>query len=165
MTDRAQRAQEEWLREQPGIDVSVMATVGRLLEAAHLLERDRLAPMAARFGLQKGEFDVVATLRRAGAPYELTPKALYEGLMLSSGAMTSRLDRLEEADLIARHPSPTDRRSVLVRLTARGLALIDDILPQHIANEQQALAALSLRERAQLDRLLAKLIQGLEAAD
>ncbi|MFT4173379.1 MAG: MarR family transcriptional regulator [Rhodocyclaceae bacterium] len=161
MKDRARRAQEEWLREQPQIDAGVMATVGRLLEAAHLIDRDRLSPMAARFGLQRGEFDVIATLRRAGAPYELTPKALYEGLMLSSGAMTSRLDRLEESGLIARHPSPTDRRSVLVRLTPRGLALIDEILPIHVAGEQRALASLTPQERAQLDRLLAKLIRGL----
>jgi DNA-binding MarR family transcriptional regulator len=161
--ERAQRAVAQWRRERPDIDAHVMATVGRILEAAHLIERTRLAPLAARFGLQSGEFDVIAALRRAGAPYELTPKALYEALMLSSGAMTSRLDRLERAGLIERHASARDRRSVDVRLTQKGLDLIDEILPHHVANEQEALASLSPREQEQLDRLLAKLIRGLGA--
>jgi DNA-binding MarR family transcriptional regulator len=160
--DRAERAVAQWKREKPDIDAHVMATVGRLLEAAHLMERTRLTPLASKFGLQTGEFDVIAALRRAGKPYELTPKQLYEALMLSSGAMTSRLDRLERAGLIERHASPTDRRSVNVRLTQKGGKLIDEILPHHVANEQEALASLSAREREQLDHLLGKLIRGLE---
>ncbi|RMX04261.1 MarR family transcriptional regulator [Corticibacter populi] len=161
MTDRAQRMQEEWRREWPGIDAKVMATAGRLLEAAQLMEREWLAPFAARFKLQKGEFDVIATLRRAGKPYMLTPTELYEGLMLSSGAMTSRIDRLESNGLIERQPSPADRRSIQVRLTPAGLALIEQMLPLHVANEQQALASLSAQEQVQLDALLSKLIGGL----
>lgn len=160
--DRAERAVAQWKRERPDIDAHVMATVGRILEAAHLMERTRLTPLASKFGLQTGEFDVIAALRRAGEPYELTPKQLYEALMLSSGAMTSRLDRLERAGLIERHASATDRRSVDVRLTQKGAKLIDEILPHHIANEQEALASLSAREREQLDHLLGKLIRGLE---
>src|SRR5579859_2417067 len=119
MSRRAHLAQQQWRRERPGIDAGVMATVGRVLEAAYLLERERLEPFAARFGLQKGEFDVLATLRRSGTPYELTPTVLYEALMLSSGAMTSRLDRLERAGLIERRRSSTDRRSVQVGLSDR----------------------------------------------
>ena len=163
MNDRAQQAEEEWRRERPDIDAGVMATVGRLLEAAQLMERDKLAPLAAQFGLQKGEFDVIATLRRSGTPYRLMPTELYEGLMLSSGAMTSRLDRLERSGLIERLPSPSDRRSVLVQLTPAGLALIDKVLPLHVANEQQALAVLTAGEQGQLNQLLAKLISGLRA--
>lgn len=161
--DRAGRAVEQWRRERPDVDANVMATVGRLLEAALLIDRTRLAPLALRFGLQTGEFDVIATLRRSGKPYELTPKQLYEALMLSSGAMTSRLDRLEHAELIERRASTRDRRSVDIRLTKKGIALIDEILPHLIANEQEALASLSQREQAQLDHLLQKLICGLEA--
>ncbi|HAP24171.1 MAG TPA: MarR family transcriptional regulator [Achromobacter sp.] len=162
MNDRARRAQEEWQRERPDIDANVMALVGRLLQATHLLERNWFLPLAAQFELHQGEFDVIATLRRSGNPYAMTPTDLHEGLMLSSGAMTSRLDRLERKGLIERVPSPNDRRSTLVRLTPAGLALIDKLLPLHVANEQQALAALTQKEQAQLDGLLAKLIVGLE---
>ena len=161
MKDRARRAQEEWQRERPDIDANVMALVGRLLQATHLLERNWFLPLAAQFELHQGEFDVIATLRRAGSPYAMTPTDLHEGLMLSSGAMTSRLDRLERKGLIERVPSPNDRRSTLVRLTPAGLALIDKLLPLHVANEQQALASLTQKEQAQLDGLLAKLLVGL----
>ncbi|MBD9367499.1 MarR family transcriptional regulator [Xanthomonas sp. XNM01] len=159
--DRAERARAQWQRERPDLDASVMALVGRVMEAAHVLDRDWFSPLAARFELHRGEFDVLATLRRSGAPYALTPTGLYESLMLSSGAMTSRLDRLERKGLIERMPSPEDRRSILVRLTPAGLALIDSVLPLHVANEQQAVAALTRKEQAQLDALLAKLLTGL----
>lgn len=161
MKDRASRMEEEWERERPDIDAKVMALIGRLLEATHLLERDWFSPLAAQFELQQGEFDVIATLRRSGDPYALTPTQLHEGLMLSSGAMTSRLDRLERKGLIERTPSPNDRRSVLVRLTPAGLALIDRVLPLHVTNEQQALASLTSKEQKLLNELLAKLVAGL----
>lgn len=153
--------EEEWERERPDIDAKVMALIGRLLEATHLLERDWFSPLAAQFELQQGEFDVIATLRRSGDPYALTPTQLHEGLMLSSGAMTSRLDRLERKGLIERTPSPNDRRSVLVRLTPAGLALIDRVLPLHVTNEQQALASLTSKEQKLLNELLVKLVAGL----
>lgn len=158
MSRRAELAKEQWEREHPGIEAGVMATVGRLLEAAALLERVWLEPFAARFALQKGEFDVLATLRRSGAPFELTPKALNEALMLSSGAMTSRLDRLERAALIERRPSATDRRSVRVRLTKRGIQLFDEMLPQHVENEKAALSSLAPKDQRKLDHLLDVLI-------
>lgn len=161
MQDRIERMKAEWAREYPELDSDVMATVGALLEAGQLLEKQRLIPFAAKFGLQKGEFDVLASLRRAGAPYELTPTNLYEAMLLTSSAMTSRLDRLERAGLVERRPDPADRRGVRVRLTAKGLDLINEILPQHVANEQDALARLDVAERKELDRLLGKLIQGL----
>ncbi|WP_418126559.1 MarR family transcriptional regulator (plasmid) [Variovorax sp. 375MFSha3.1] len=161
MKDRAKRAQEEWERERPDVDAKVMALIGRLLEATQLLERDWFSPLAAQFQLHQGEFDVIATLRRAGAPYALTPTKLYEGLMLSSGAMTSRLDRLERKGLIERAPTPSDRRSILVRLTPAGLALIERLLPLHVANEQLALASLSQKDQKQLGDLLTKLVAGL----
>lgn len=161
MKDRASWMEEEWERERPDIDAKVMALIGRLLEATHLLERDWFSPLAAQFELQQGEFDVIATLRRSGDPYALTPTQLHEGLMLSSGAMTSRLDRLERKGLIERTPSPNDRRSVLVRLTPAGLALIDRVLPLHVTNEQQALASLTSKEQKLLNELLVKLVAGL----
>ncbi|MET2831855.1 MarR family winged helix-turn-helix transcriptional regulator [Mesorhizobium shangrilense] len=156
--DRAAKAVEQWNRERPDLDVSPMAVLGRLNEAASLIARDRLAPLFARFGLQPGEFDVLATLRRSGAPYALTPTALYEATMVTSGAMTNRLDRLEKAGLTLRGPHPNDRRGIVVQLTEKGLALIDEALTAHVANEHEILAGLTRAEQETLSRLLEKLI-------
>jgi DNA-binding MarR family transcriptional regulator len=157
--DRAAKAIEQWKRERPDLDVSPMAVLGRLNEASSLIARERLAPLFARFGLQSGEFDVLATLRRSGSPYALTPTALYEATMVTSGAMTNRLDRLEQSGLIMRGPHPRDRRGIVVQLTAKGLALIDEALAAHVANEHQILAGLTQAEREMLAHLLGKLIE------
>ena len=159
--DRAAKAIEQWKRERPDLDVSPMAVIGRLGEAASLISRERLAPVFARFGLQQGEFDVLATLRRSGKPFALTPTDLYEATMVTSGAMTARLDRLEKAGLTERAPHPSDRRGVVVRLTEKGLALTDEALAAHVANEHDILAGLAREEREALARLLAKLIGSL----
>jgi DNA-binding MarR family transcriptional regulator len=156
--DRAAKAIEQWKRERPDLDVSPMAVIGRLNEAASLISRERLAPVFARFGLQQGEFDVLATLRRSGKPFALTPTDLYEATMVTSGAMTARLDRLEKAGLTERAPHPSDRRGVVVRLTEKGLALTDEALAAHVANEHQILAGLTPEERETLAHLLGKLI-------
>jgi DNA-binding MarR family transcriptional regulator len=158
--DRAGRAVEQWRRERPDLDVAPMEVLGRLSEAAALV-RGRLDAVFARFGLQSGEFDVLATLRRAGAPHALTPTALYEATMVTSGAMTARLDRLERAGLIARRPNPEDRRGILVALTDKGLALVDEALTAHVANEWEIVGGMSETDRADLARLLAQLIAGL----
>jgi len=156
--DRAAKAVEQWARERPDLDVTPMLVLGRLNEASSLIARERLAPLFARFGLQAGEFDVLATLRRSGQPYALTPTALYEATMVTSGAMTNRLDRLEKAGLILRGPHPNDRRGIVVQLTEKGLALIDEALTAHVANEHEILAGLSSAERETLAQLLEKLI-------
>jgi len=157
---RAARAVEQWRKERPDLDVSPMAVLGALSEAANL-SRERLATVFARFGLQSGEFDVLATLRRSGAPYALTPTALYEATMVTSGAITARLDRLEKAGLISRAPHPADRRGVIVQLTERGKALIDEAVTAHVANEHRILAGLTPEEREVLAGLLAKLVGSL----
>ncbi|TGQ70874.1 MarR family transcriptional regulator [Mesorhizobium sp. M00.F.Ca.ET.186.01.1.1] len=157
--DRAAKAIEQWNRERPDLDVSPMAVIGRLNEAASLIARERLAPLFARFGLQSGEFDVLATLRRSGKPHALTPTALYEATMVTSGAMTARLDRLEKAGWIERAPHPSDRRGVVVQLTAKGLALIDEAVTAHVANEHEILSGLAPAEREALSLLLGKLIE------
>jgi DNA-binding MarR family transcriptional regulator len=156
--DRAAKAIEQWKRERPDLDVTPMAVLGRLNEAASLIARERLAPLFARFGLQSGEFDVLATLRRSGTPYALTPTALYEATMVTSGAMTNRLDRLETSGLIMRGPHPSDRRGIVVRLTEKGLALIDEAVTAHVANEHEVLAGLTRAEQDTLSALLKKLI-------
>ncbi|KAA3451081.1 MarR family transcriptional regulator [Mesorhizobium sp. SARCC-RB16n] len=156
--DRAARAIEQWRKERPDLDVTPMGVIGRLNEASSLIARDRLAPLFARFGLQAGEFDVLATLRRSGSPYALTPTGLYEATMVTSGAMTNRLDRLEASGLIQRAPHPNDRRGIVVRLSDKGLALIDEAVAAHVANEHQILSGLTQTERETLSRLLEKLI-------
>ncbi|MCP9229714.1 MarR family transcriptional regulator [Mesorhizobium sp. LMG 17147] len=159
--DRAAKAIEQWKKERPDLDVSPMAVLGRLNEAASLIARERLAPLFASYGLQSGEFDVLATLRRSGPPYALTPTALYEATMVTSGAMTNRLDRLEKSGLIKRGPHPDDRRGIVVQLTGKGLALIDEAVTAHVANEHQILSGLARPEQTMLARLLEKLIASL----
>ncbi|WP_376703116.1 MarR family transcriptional regulator [Mesorhizobium sp. ISC25] len=159
--DRAAKAIEQWKKERPDLDVSPMAVLGRLSEAASLIARERLAPLFASYGLQSGEFDVLATLRRSGPPYALTPTALYEATMVTSGAMTNRLDRLEKSGLIKRGPHPDDRRGIVVQLTGKGLALIDEAVAAHVANEHQILSGLTRPEQTMLARLLEKLIASL----
>jgi DNA-binding MarR family transcriptional regulator len=160
--DRAATAVAQWRRERPDLDPSPMELLGRLAEAAHVVARDGLNPLFARFGLQPGEFDVLATLRRSGPPFVLTPTRLYEATMVSSGGMTNRLDRLEKAGWIERRPDPADRRGVLVALTAAGRELIDDAVTAHVANEHALLAALGIEERETLGRLLGKLLASLK---
>lgn len=159
--DRAALAARQWSRERPDLDAFPMKALGRLLELASRISRDRLAPVFAEFGLQSGDFDVLATLRRAGPPYALTPTALYEATMISSGGMTARIDRLEKAGHVARVKHPTDRRAALVGLTEQGKSLIDEVLPRHVQAEAAILSALTEEEQKTLDRLLAKLLGGL----
>jgi len=143
------------------MDMLPMEALGRLHEASILVARERQAPLYARYGLQQGEFDALATLRRSGAPEGLTPTALFEAAMMSSGGMTARIDRLEKAGLVARGPHPTDRRATLVRLTDKGFDLIETIMPEHEEAARDILAPLSLDEQKTLNALLARLIGGL----
>lgn len=161
--DRAARAAAQWRREMPQMDVSAMEVIGRLHEYALRLDREQLAPLFAAHGLQRGEFDVLATLRRAGAPFALTPTALYETMMLSSGGMTARIDRLERRGLIAREPNPDDRRGVLVALTPEGRALVETVVTRHAANETRLLSGLTAEELAQLGALLKRALAALDA--
>lgn len=159
--DRAAFAAEQWRQQDLELDPFPMELLGRLAETALAISRDRLSPLFAEFGLQSGEFDVLATLRRSGQPFMLTPTALYESAMVSSGGMTNRLDRLEKAGLIERRPNPADRRGVLVVLTETGKATIDRLMPLHVRNELTVLSALTSDEQQELNRLLRKL-QGLD---
>lgn len=159
--DRAANAARQWRIERPDIDAFPMEVLGRLGDLALIIARDQTNPLFSRFGLQPGEFDVLATLRRSGSPHTLTPTALYEAAMISSGGMTARIDRLEKAGFIERRKHPTDRRGTLVALTEEGRALIDEVLPVHVENERTILAALSETEQSTLNSLLAKLLAGL----
>lgn len=134
---------------------------GRLFRTMHLADAT-LAEMLAHYRLQPGWFDVLAALRRAGAPYELNPTQLMRTTMISSGGMTKRLDRLAEAGLVERRLDPDDRRGTLIRLTRRGKATIDKAIEAHIANEEELLRSLSSAQRSTLDELLRELLADLE---
>ena len=147
----------QWQRERPDLDVSPMGVISRITRSANYLTRGLQGNFAA-FQLHSGKFDVLATLRRAGPPYSLNPTDLFNMLMLSSGGMTSRLDRLERAGLIKRDPDPEDRRGTLVSLTSHGLELVDRVLPAHIATERRLLNSLTVEEQQTLALLLRKLL-------
>jgi DNA-binding MarR family transcriptional regulator len=165
MQDRIDRILAQWNRERPDLDTRAMGLVGRIQRAAGAL-RPRLDDTHGLSGLAGESFDVLASLRRSGRPYQLSPTQLYREMMLTSGAMTNRIDRLEDAGLVSRRPDPQDRRGTLVRLTAKGKALIDAATTEHVANEERLLAALSAREQLQLGELLRKLLLSLgDAAD
>ncbi|AMD00600.1 MarR family winged helix-turn-helix transcriptional regulator [Halomonas chromatireducens] len=158
--NRVKQAIAQWQQEMPDLDLLPMEVVG-YLKTMQSLTQERLQAFFKEYGLQAGEFDVLATLRRSGAPYRLGPTQLFETLMISSGGMTSRLDRLEKAGLIRRSPNPEDRRGTLVSLTEEGLALMNRMVPRHVENEARMLAALSREEQRALSELLGKLLEGL----
>ena len=156
MADHVDRILTQWQAERPDLDFEALGLVGRLFRTVEALDAP-LAEGLARHGLQPGWFDVLAALRRSGAPYALNPTQLMHATLLSSGGMTKRLDRMEEAGLIERRPDPGDRRGTLVRLTRRGRSGVDRAVETHLANEERLLAGLSATERRTLDRLLRKL--------
>jgi DNA-binding MarR family transcriptional regulator len=155
--DHVDAVRAEWAREWPDLDtrpIDVVARVGRL---ARFLDEGMDGLFATR-GIRREGWDVLASLRRAGPPYRASPTELYRRLMRTSGAMTNRLRRLEEAGLIARVPDPADARALLVELTPQGHDLVDELAPLHLANERALLAALSAKEQEELTGLLAKLL-------
>lgn len=160
MRDNVDRLLEQWRAERPDIDPTPMGVVGRISRAARLLERELHEHFATR-DLQPGEFDILATLRRAGPPYRLTAGALVDASMVSSGAITNRIDRLAAKALVTRETDPASRRRVLITITDRGRQLVDEVVVDHVALETQLLTTLSSREQQHLAGLLRKLLTGL----
>jgi DNA-binding MarR family transcriptional regulator len=155
MVDHVGRIQQQWERERPDLDVSPQGIYGRLHRLGDRL-REELMVGFRQFGLGEGEFDVLAALRRAGAPYELAPGELARHTMVTTGAATKRIDRLEAAGLVSRHVSAVDGRGRVVALTDAGRRVIDDAFTAHIANEHRLLEPLSAKDRVDLERLLTK---------
>lgn len=118
--------------------------------------------MFTEHGLQRGEFDVLAALRRSGEPFELNPSVLADTMMLSRAGMTGFIDRLESAGLVRRVADAGDRRAVRVALTAAGRALVDEVVTAHSENETRLLSVLSAKDRRDLDRILRVLLGSLE---
>lgn len=138
--DFAEHLTAQWSAARPDLDAAPMALVVRIMRVAALLQ-DRLATVVGAHGLAVWEFDVLATLRRNG-PDGLPPKQLLREMLLSSGAMTNRIDRLEEAGLVERIPDPTDRRGTIVRLTRAGVARVDPIVRERFEDARQVVALL-----------------------
>lgn len=147
----------QWGRERPDLDVSPMGVIGRLSRLTRHLEK-AIEETFQRHGLGAGGFDVLAALRRAGKPYRLSPTELYNSLLISSGAMTNRIDRLEEQGLVARGPDAHDRRSISVALTPKGKKTIDEAVREHTEREHELLGRLSSQEQKQLAGLLRTLL-------
>ncbi len=139
----------QWRLERPDLDVGPMGTFGRLKRLHNHLS-DELARVYKAHNLTAAGFDVLATLRRTGAPHALSPSALIASTMVTSGTMTNRLDRLEAAGLIERRPNPEDGRGSVVALTVEGLELIDCVVTEHVANQHRLMDGLTPVQRKQL---------------
>lgn len=150
-----------WRRERPDIDASQMGPLSRLTRCSLLLE-SRQAAAFSPFALTRWQFDMLATLRRSGAPYCLSPTALFSTLMITSGTMTHRLKLLEADGLIERLPNTQDARSMLVQLTEKGLQLIDRVVEVHVENQRKILSVLPEQTLSELDNALSLLMVSLE---
>lgn len=146
-----------WQRERPDLDIAPMQVLSRVTRLAHHLDRRRRLAFSAH-GLESWEFDVLAALRRAGAPYQLSPGQLLRETMVTSGTMTNRVDRLAARGLVGRENHPDDRRGVLVTLTLAGKATVDAAFSDLIAAEHAILAGLPEVEQAFLTGCLRQLL-------
>lgn len=155
--DEVDRLVAAWRRERPDLDVSPMEVLSRVSRLSHHLDRGRREAFAAH-GLEPWEFDVLATLRRAGQPYELAPKALLEQTLVTSGTITARVDKLIRRGLVERRPDDSDRRGVRVKLTTQGKHVVDAALAGLLEHEQRLLANLDDADRTALAGLLRTLV-------
>jgi DNA-binding MarR family transcriptional regulator len=162
VTDEVDDLVAAWQAERPDLDVRPMQVLSRISRLARHLDRERRSAFAAH-DLESWEFDVLSALRRQGAPYELSPGALLRATLVTSGTMTNRIDRLEEAGLVRRRPDPQDKRGVLVRLTAAGQSRVDAALTDLLKAERTLLASLPTDSRGILADLLRVLLAPLDA--
>jgi DNA-binding MarR family transcriptional regulator len=159
--DHVARIQAEWRAERPDVDTGPQGVIGRLHRIANHLTGE-LTLLYAQYGLSEGEFDVLAALRRAGSPYERAPGEIALHTMVTTGAVTKRVDRLEEAGLVQRRRSADDGRGRVVRLTPAGRRLIDKAFTAHMANEHRLLEPLTAAQQTQLEKLLTAWLEHLE---
>lgn len=159
--DAVDKILQQWQVARPDLDVTAMGPVGRFSRVFHHLT-NRMGKTFARYGLNAAGFDVLATLRRAPPPYTLSPGELMSSMMITSGTMTNRIEQLAKAGLVTRSSHPEDARRAVVKLTDKGLNLIDMALVDHVATQKTLLAVLSEEEVVQLDALLSKLLKAAE---
>ncbi len=157
MADHVDLVVEQWGAQRPGLDVSAMEVIGRLKRLSRLVEAD-LRRTFAEHGLDPAAFDVLATLRRSGSPDGLTPGELMQAAMVTSGAISQRLERLEARGLVRRGAHASDGRIVQVALTEQGRTLIDQVLPDHLATENRLLSGIAPERRAELAATLRDLL-------
>src|SRR4051794_19896064 len=160
--DDVDRIVAQWARERPDLSTDAMAAFGRIYRLAKVLG-DRQEKVYAALGINRGEFDVLATLRRGGEPFQLAPKALSESLMLTTGGMTGRLDRLERAGLVTRSPDPADRRGLVITLTPHGREVIDEAVVAGLDAQREVLERLPETSRRRLSTLLRDLLAAAES--
>ena len=157
VVDVVDTARTQWAATMPDLDTAPLGVIGRLGRVRSHIDA-RLDGFFADHGLNRQSWDVLTSLRRVGDPYRLTPTELYRDLMRTSGAVTHTLRGLETAGLVERLPNPSDRRSLIVGLTGAGKALVERIVPEHLAHERRLLAPLSEPERDTLAGLLRRLL-------
>jgi DNA-binding MarR family transcriptional regulator len=161
--DHFDQIHERWKRERPEADTTGFEAVGRILLLAKYLHNSVVNRLGT-LDVDLWAFDVLATLWEQGPPYHLSPTELCKSAMLSSGAMTNRLDRLEGSGLVARQPDPNDRRSLIIELTPKGKSLVDQAISLRLEEANEAVSSLDDSERQELIRLLRKLFAAQEAS-
>ena len=155
--DHVDKILAQWNHTRPDLDVEPMGLLGRLNRVSLHASR-ATSKTFARYGLNKASFDVLATLRRSGAPYQLSPSDLLATMMVTSGTMTNRIDQLEKAGLVARIPNPEDGRGFIISLTQLGFEKIDAAVSEHVETLIQLTSDLSADERKVLNALLKKFL-------
>jgi DNA-binding MarR family transcriptional regulator len=157
MRDEVDRLVEAWGRERPDLDLRPMEVLSRVTRLSHHLDRARRQAFTEH-DIESWEFDVLAALRRAGAPYELSPGRLLKETLVTSGTMTNRVDRLAARGLVERLPDPHDRRGVLVRLTGPGRSAVDGAMEELLGRERTLLSGLDAADQRRLAGLLRTLV-------
>lgn len=160
-SDAVDRIAAQWHRERPDLDTEPMAVFGRIYRLSRAMG-DRVERVYARFGIGRGEFDVLAALRRSGEPFSLSPTTLAESLMLTTGGMTGRLDKLQKAGLLARCPDPNDRRALKACLTEQGRELVDEAVAAGLEEQRQVLGRLPAEDRSALADQLRALLAAMD---
>ncbi len=161
MADHVDHILAQWRQERPDLDLSAMAEIARIQRVTRFLEHD-IESLLIDYDVNLPGFGVLTALLRSGPPYRLTPTALYDSLLISSGAMTNRLDRLSAAGLVDRVPAENDRRSMLVALTPEGKRLTNTALTAHTEQEQELISCLTPAERKAITTLLRKVLETFE---
>ena len=159
--DRIDKITTQWNQERPDLDVTAMGLIGRFSRITKCLSQE-MGKTFAKHGLNSARFDVLATLRRSGPPYALSPGDLLATMMVTSGTMTNRIDQLEKTGLVERIGNPEDGRSVTISLTKKGFGIIDATVTEHVATQTRLTASLSEKETVALKELLSKFLQDLE---
>ena len=160
--DRVDKIIKQWHRERPELDVEPMEIIGRIKQSSQYLSRE-MDKTFSRHGLNGASFDVLATIRRSGAPYSLSPSDLMASTMVTSGTMTNRIDQLVKAGLVERTPNPQDSRGFIISLTNKGHVLIDRVLNDHVKTQAQLTAALTEKDKKSLNSILRKFLINAES--